>query len=59
MRCQAGSCTDPDSLSPEDAVDDGGVPAHPQCATYADEPLSEAAMTVLRRVHAKAREAGT
>lgn len=38
MRCHAGQCTDPDSLSPEDAVDDGGMPAHPQCATYADEP---------------------
>ena len=38
MRCHAGTCTDPDSLSPEDAVDDGGMPAHPQCATYADEP---------------------
>lgn len=37
MRCHAGQCTDPDSLSPEDAVDDGGMPAHPQCATYADE----------------------
>lgn len=39
MKCHASSCTDPDSLSPEDAVDDGGVPAHPQCATYADDAV--------------------
>lgn len=38
MRCHANSCTEPNTLSEEDAVDDGGVPAHPQCATYADKP---------------------